>query len=98
MFHCSWAVMMLQTMVTVLCECQQSRLPKMAEPRLHRIQETIVEYEIKYKALKNASEPNTTHKVCDLTAEFGFDSIRFKTEISLNFFCFTPISDLDIQS
>lgn len=90
MFHCSWAVMMLQTMVTVLCECQQSRLPKMAEPRMHRIQGIIAEYEIKNKALKNASEPKTTHRGCDLTVGFGFDSIRFKTEISLNIFLFYP--------
>lgn len=69
-----------KTMVTFLCECQQSRSPKMAEPWLHRMQGII-----RYRALKNASEPNTTHRGCDLSAGFGFDSIQFKTEISLNF-------------
>lgn len=38
----------------------------------------------RYRALKNASEPNTTHRGCDLSAGFSFD-IQFKTEISLNF-------------
>ncbi len=66
-------------MVTFLFECQQSRSPKMAEPWLHRMQGII-----RYRALKNASEPNTTHRGCDLSAGFGFDCIQFKTEISLN--------------